>query len=443
MSREPLSSPQSEEAIIGTVMGGYAWDAAWGVEPEDFYVPGNRVVWEAILSVMSVGIKPDHLTVAAWLEKHGKLRTAGGPQRLMEYDQKVPIVPNVAEWVGTVKDRAARRRVLEKHMEGANKVYDLKMDPQGLAMEAANDLYAIADAGIDDLQDAEYGLDLLLDRQRRIQMDEKVGVVPTYISMWDRYLNGGLTPGILTCIGGQPSGGKTAMKSRMILNLALRGYMVGAFELEDSILAFLRRLVSARSRIMGRRIGNRKLTDHEMAVFERAVQDCRKAAKNIIIENRRGLSAAQIAAKSRQMVKSKGCQVLFIDNSSEVDHNAAEGERADLRISHGVRLIRDVPLELDVPLVMLVHFHRPKDCGDKEPRNVRPTSGMWRGAGAYEEAMRIGVGTWMDPERPGFIANTVVKQTEGDKDYTFYVPMDDVAGLAMNDGGDGPPIRED
>lgn len=436
-----LYDEAAERALIGTVLRlesvptGQDWEEAWTLEPEDFFLEAHQFIWDAILTLRSSGVRPEEITICEYLQKKDRLRAIGGPACLMELDQEAHVLPNLGEWTYIIRDRSFRRQAIHKADELRRALGDIDQDPQGLIAQAGASLAILSEAGVTDLKTAEFGLDQLRMRIEAVQKGESRGFIKTGIRVWDHYMKG-LAPSKLTLIGSQPSVGKTALKNRIVFNIAARGQMVGVFELEDPVEDFVKREIARLSGIHVRRIGSEQLNSFEYQRLQNALAKARGIMANILAEEGSRMSASKVAARARQMI-AKGCVAIGIDNASEV-HNDTNLGRHDLDTGASVRVQRDVAKDTRTPVFELVHFHRPKGEQGKEPRSIRPTSGMWRNSGGYEEAARVAVGLWVDETRPGFVTATVLKQTEGDKDFDFWMGLDPVAGLIENDVGSGP-----
>jgi replicative DNA helicase len=181
--------------------------------------------------------------------------------------------------------------------------------------------------------------------------------------------------------------------------------------------------------------GSGGLNEWQLKKVAKAYDDAESWWDNMRIDERPNLSAYQIATKARQWVRKHGVETIWVDNASEVTVGEEQGERHDLKTAAMVRTLRNVAKTCDVPVVLLVHFKRPKANNAKEPRFIRPTSDLWKNAGAFEEAARVAVGLWLDENSPGGVVGTILKQTEGAKDVDFFMPMHESAGLIQPHGG--------
>jgi replicative DNA helicase len=424
---------EAEQAVLGCILQGESPDAARMLVPSDFHLPAHAAVWRAMQGLLSAGQPIDELTLAERLKADGRLELVGGPAGIFALTSAAPVGTNLPAYVTIVRDRSLRRALVEKARVMAAEASSLSSDATAVALKGSAAFASLGAAGAVELPTLETAYAELCDDLQAIAAGTKMAALPTGIDVWDESL-GGLQLGRLTCIGAYPSVGKSALKNRMIINLAQQGLKVGTFELEDPATALVRRAVAYHSGIPVRRLASERLPEFLMEKAGAAIQHGFGWANNVIYEARSGMSDAQVAATARQMVVQRGCKAIFVDHAGEMRFGA-EHDRFDLAVSAGVRLLRDVAKDLGVAVVLLAHFHRPKSQTDKEPRFMRPTSAMWKNSGGFEEAARVAVGLWLDEDRPGSVVATVLKQTEGEKDFDFYMPMHQPSGLIESTGG--------
>jgi replicative DNA helicase len=442
-----LHSPEAERALLGACLSDPSIlpELAHTIRPEDFAEGLHGDVWAAFQS-LHAGRRPvDHLTVSEELKARGQLAAVGGPAALMALDEAAPLTSNAAECARTVREYATRRAIVKIAREAAGNGASLQKDASGVALAAANAFASLAAAGARELQTMEVAMGEMLDDLQAIARGEKQPAIRTGIDVWDDAL-GGLPMEKLTCIGAYPSVGKTAVMVRMMANIAQAGVPVGVFSLEDPKAALLRRIVSRVSGVPVRRMATERLPEFLMESVGSAAERIYPMLRNILVEDRSGMTASQVAAIARQMVVQRGCKVIFVDHAGELKLDS-KAERHDLRLEEAIHQLRDVAKDLKVAVVLLAHFHRPKGGTDKdEPRNMRPTSAMWKNSGAFEQAARVAVGLWLDKDIPGGIVGTVLKQTEGQKDLDFWMPLHAPSGLVESMGGkacDGRGYDED
>lgn len=117
----PIYSAEAEMSVLGSMM--LSWEAAnAGVQmlrPEDFHKPAHALIFCAIRLLVETGQGVDFVTVRNELDRD--IERAGGIEYLVQISEFVPSPANIESYASTVKDKAARRRVVE----GAGKLAKL------------------------------------------------------------------------------------------------------------------------------------------------------------------------------------------------------------------------------------------------------------------------------------------------------------------------------
>lgn len=425
----------AEKAVIGRTLASGLDAELDGLKPEDFAHPAHLEIWRSVRRLEAAKQPVDVLTVADDLKLRGALVAIGGPQTLMALDEAARMEFNLPARVAVVRDRA-RRRATESIMRSAGaRLADVNLRPEQVALEASALLAQLGAATTGTVTTFRDAMNDFLDKMEAIRSGKGQQYVPSGVEIIDELL-GGWCRGQLILLGAYPSVGKGAVIGKSCLNIAKRGEVAHLQSMEDPKIWLAKRYVSSASGVPVRRLMEQAPLSayHEEAVNQ-AVMDCHEWADNIIFDDRSRLTDDQIAAAIRQSVVQRGARVAFIDNASEVDLEHS-GERFDLRTARMVRLFRDVAKDLDIPVVLAVHFKRPKGNVTKEPRFIRPTSDLFKNSGAFEEAARVALALWLDEHDPkSGVVCTVIKQTEGEKDFDFVMPLRGYAGLVENKGG--------
>jgi replicative DNA helicase len=247
-------------------------------------------------------------------------------------------------------------------------------------------------------------------------------------------------------LGGRPGLGKTAVASRIALNLAHRwrdeekgASRTGIVWLEDPVEALSRRGVSYTSGVPVWRIAKEVLTGNALQDVGQGLADFRDLVGDAWrVKEASGLNVRQLDAVLRQMVVRHGCRVLIVDHLGEVevDGSAFRGAR-DLMTREVVKTVRNVAKDLNVAVLLLLHLTR-AGSKDKDQRHQRPTLESGGESSAIEKMARAMVYLWDDPDHPGYVACYVPKQTEGDKGFDFYLRLHKASALADNTGGKVP-----
>lgn len=428
-----LADFDAEKAVCGHVLDNGMHEDARTLRPEDFGTPACAEAWRSVLRVDGKRQPVDYLTVAEDMRTRGVFADVGGHVFLASLQGLLTF--SLAAQVAIVRDRAQRRAAIAAAELCRARAHDLNLKPEAVALEASAQLAQLGAATQARTTTFRDAMNEFIDRMDAIRNGTGSQYVRTGIGVWDELL-GGLCKGQLILLGAYPSVGKGAVIGRACLNIAQRGEVVHLQSLEDPKIWLAKRYVARESGIPVRRLMQaERLSEYAEEAINSAVMGCHDWADNIIFDDRAPLTDDQVAAAVRQSVVQRGATAAFIDNASEVDLEGG-GERYDLRTARMVGLFRNVAKDLNIPVVLAVHFKRPKGNVTKEPRFIRPTSDLFKNSGAFEEKARVAVALWLNEEDPkSEVIGTVIKQTEGEKDFDFAMRMGSSSGLVENTGG--------
>jgi replicative DNA helicase len=428
-----LTNLPAEKALLGCVLAAHGTlQDAEGLRPEDFSNPGYATVYSAMLWLQKRGEAPEVLGLYDRLKAVGALEVAGGLEGLQALTEGLDVLGTVTTYARRIRDAGHRRSVREAAIQAALMAEDPNVPPEKAALDASALLAKLGAAGDESSRTFSDATMQLLERMHSIREGTYQEYIPTGIRIWDELLVG-LKRGILTLLGAYPSVGKGAVAGRILLNLAQSGVKCGLFSLEDPMIWIAKRHIAEASGVPVRRLMQaERLPELRERYVEEAVMAVRDWGDRFLIDDRSSLSSDQIAAKARQWVLRHGVDVVVIDNASEVD--VSGDDRHDVRTTHMVHAFRNVAKDLNVAVLLLVHFKKPGNTG-KEPRFIRPTSDLWKNSGAFSEAGRAAVALWLEEGNNEEIIGTIQKQTEGEKDIDFAMKFNASAGLVESFGG--------
>src|SRR5438128_808634 len=122
------------------LLSGEAIDVAGAiVTADDFHLPTNGCIFEAIVAVANNGTKADPVTVADHLRQSDQFERVGGEARLTGLQGGTPSVGSASKYAAIVQGHALRRRLLAVGLEVVELGYDLSTDT-GAAVDRADEL---------------------------------------------------------------------------------------------------------------------------------------------------------------------------------------------------------------------------------------------------------------------------------------------------------------
>lgn len=171
--------------------------------------------------------------------------------------------------------------------------------------------------------------------------------------------------GELIVIAARPSIGKTAVMKQLALNCINKNISTGIFSLEMSANRISMDILALIARVSKRMYAAGTLDKNDVMKISKAKDEYREKARNLIINQERGIDIHKICQRARSMVKNNGVRIIFIDYLQII--NAYHLDKKDLRIK--INYIADklqmLAGELDIPIVVLAQLSRDADSREQ------------------------------------------------------------------------------
>lgn len=270
----------------------------------------------------------------------------------------------------------------------------------------------------------------LVDRLEQVQMGTQEPVLTTGIHALDACI-GGLQP-TLTVIGALPGVGKSALLASVLRNLARRSIKAGVFSLEDAGEWISRRLMSESACVPLFVLGNRKLNAGQMQRIMETSGDIGTDLEHVLVDDRTGMTAAEIVASAREMVVKHGARAIFVDHLGEVRLPGGYGERHDLQISGALQELRALAKMHGVPVVVFCHMKRRDGLSIAD----EPKLTDFAFSAGVERMARVALGL-SRPQGDAVLKASVLKQTNGQANVAVELEFRGPAGLV----GNGTPSK--
>jgi replicative DNA helicase len=427
-----LQNVEAEAALLGVILAGYGTvQDALPLVPEEFSHAPYAAIFRAMVWLDRKPQPVNEVTVLDRLKAAGELASIG-PGFVGKLSEDAPPLARVGNFARMVREAAHRRRVRDAGLRAAEMASDPTVSPEKAALDASAALAQLGAAGVQTIRTFNDSMLTLLERLDAIRKGTYQHYIPTGIAIWDELL-GGLARGIVTLLPAYPGVGKGAVAGRILLNLAQCGRKAGLFSLEDPEYWVAKRYLADASGVPVRALmDGTRTSDIRDQYLKEATMSCQQWGDNLMIDDRSGLSADQIAATARQMVVQRGAEVIVIDNASEVD--VSGDDRHDVRSAHMVRVLRDVAKGLNVSVLLLMHLKKNGNTS-KEGAYLRPTTELLKNTTGFAEVARAAVALWREEGNNNSIVATILKQTDGEKDIDFLMDFNASAGLVSSYGG--------
>lgn len=374
---------EMEAAVLGAMM--LEKDAFTAVcdllQPESFYDPKHRMVFESIQS-LGVAQEPiDMITVTNRLRADGNLEKIGGPAFIAALTSNVASAAHVEYHARIVAQKFLARQLISFASEVENSAFDESNDVDDLLQLAEKNLFEISQHNIkkDVVQ-----IDSLLVRaveqmQTAASRESGLSGLGTGFRGLDK-LTSGWQNSDLIIIAARPAMGKTAFVLSMALNVARDNSPVAVFSLEMSNQQLVNRLISNACEMPGEKIKSGQLTPIEWNQLLNRMQNLKGLP--LYVDDSSGLSMMELRTKARRLVREHDVKLIVIDYLQLMTAGVKLGSR-EQEVSTISRSLKELAKELNIPIIALSQLNRKVE--DRGNKDKRPQLSDLRESGAIEQ----------------------------------------------------------
>ena len=389
----PIAPPTTKTIPHDTVveqslLGALLWnadkfhDVAEIVEPNAFYAPRNRHIFEAMTAISSRGDAIDSVTVSTQLANTEKLEAVGGREYLGELVEQSPAAAHLESYAKIVQDKYTRRRLQTAGTAIAEISTEGEKDIEQVIDESERELFEITQTHTHARykQVAETIPDLV---EEIIKVSDNAGQHRGISTGYDKIDNAlsGFHPADLIILAARPSVGKTSLALDIARRSALKqNTPVGIFSLEMSSSQLIERLLATESRLDAWRMRTGKIKSQEdFSALNEAADRLRTLP--IFIDDRSGMSTLTIRSTARRMKREHDIKMLIIDYLQLITpHENRSNDSMVQHITEVSRTLKQVARELTIPVLALSQLSR-----DVEKRDGKPRLSDLRDSGSIEQ----------------------------------------------------------
>jgi replicative DNA helicase len=379
---------EAEQALLGAILVNNEafYRVADFLEPEHFYEPIHREIYEVTAKVIRAGRAATPITLKTHLPEN-LVADMTMPQYLARLAAEATTVLNAADYGQTVYDLALRRNLIQIGEEMVATAYDGDVDmtaPKQIE-EAEKSLFDLAEKGRYDGGFLSFSAALT----EAIKMageaygrDGTLSGTATGLTDLDR-LMGGLQRSDLIILAARPAMGKTSLATNIAFHVAqswkgevtpdghrktVNGGQVGFFSLEMSAEQLATRVLAEQSGISSSDI--RRGNIHE-SQFSKLVDTSNLMAQvPLYIDDTGGLSVIQLAARARRLKRQKGLDLLIVDYLQLLSGSSRKSnENRVQELTEITTTLKALAKELEVPIIALSQLSRAVESReDKHPQ---------------------------------------------------------------------------
>lgn len=363
----PPHSDEAEQSVLGAILinKDSIGQISDKIKPEDFYVPENKKVFEAMMSLYEEGNPIDILTLTKRLKKN---KADVDATYLSDLLNAVPTAANIEFYAQIVSSDSVKRALINLGTEITDYGFSEDKEADELLDKTEASVFSItqgkASKGFIPIKDS------LAESFDRIDELHKSGAglrgVKTGFTDLDNVLSG-MQASNLLILAARPGQGKTAFVVNMAQNIAITEKKpVGIFSLEMSQEELVDRLLVGQADVDAWRLKTGKLNETDFAKLSEAMGVLADAP--IFIDDTPGISVSQIRTKARRLQLEHKVSILIVDYLQLVDPGKHYDNRVQ-EVSIVSQSLKNLARELKIPVMAVSQLSRAVEHrGERKPQ---------------------------------------------------------------------------
>ena len=406
--KTPPHSAEAERSVLGSILlDADAGDnlrvldlcLTHGLEPDSFYDPRNRILFETLLEMSQATMPVDAITLNEQLRATGRLEAVGGVTAVESLVNATPTSAHAEYYIDIVRQKHLLRKLINTARETERKCYGGDGRNADVILGEAETAFLGIGGETTVRTDWKSAVDRTFKSIERLF--ESTGMVeglPTGFKYIDEKLLG-LKKSEMIVIAARPSVGKTSFAMNIAECVAMgadingrpfegengRKHPVLIFSLEMDADSLAKRMLCGRAHVSSWRIARNLMPRSEKAdatsSLIRAAGELKQAP--IFIDDASGLDIADLRARARRMKRQHGIELVVIDYLQLCQCREVSKQGRQIEVSRISGQIKSMAKELQIPVIVLSQLSRANEQrGDK---NEVPKLSDLRDSGAIEQ----------------------------------------------------------
>lgn len=365
-----------EEIVLGALLvdSEAIYVVAGVLNPDDFYLDSNALIYSACLRLQIDSNPIDLITVIAKLKELGTLNKVGGAVYLSGLTNKVGSAVNIEYHCKLIKQRSVRRKIIKATHRLQKQAFDDTKDPFETLNQSELEIGAIQN---DLVKGRRMTHDQIMEKVIQMISTDKVGIHPSGITSVDRIL-WKLVPGNMMILGARPGMGKSMFANTVAKHIGIHlNKKVLFWGLEMTNEENMLRMISNVGRLKYNDLKKGKISIDRLQGPANIIKK-----SGLVFEDVSGVTAMDIRNRAVSMKRNEGLDFIIIDHGGWLKPiDTKKSNTADI-ISDTTKLLKQTAKDLDIPLLLLWQLSR-----DVEKRGGAKMPGLsdLRGSGSLEE----------------------------------------------------------
>ncbi|MGN1344829.1 MAG: replicative DNA helicase, partial [Traorella sp.] len=384
-ARSLPSSLEAEQAVLGGML---VYPKVVGdvkdndLIAEDFFNENHQRIFRAMTYLMDQGQPVEPVGLVTRLSDTNELNYVGGADYILNLTENAISSVNALAYIEVIKSRAQIRQLIETaQMIEADGFENVKPLDEIMDEAERKILDVTRQRRTSDFRSSSDVLKDVMDRLflLRSSKEKITGIRTGYVDL-DAVTNG-FQRGDLIILAARPSVGKTAFALNIALQASLRNDgAIAIFSLEMPCEQLMRRILSAKSEVMGDKIRSGFLTNDEMNKIQDACNEIKKT--KIFMDDSAVIKMGDIFSKCRKLKAQQGLDMVIIDYLQLISSSSrSNSDNRQQEVSEISRSLKALARELDVPVIALSQLSR----GVETRQDKHPLLSDLRESGSIEQ----------------------------------------------------------
>jgi replicative DNA helicase len=404
-SRIPPHSVEAEEQLLSACLldGGHTISTCieHRITPDTFYVPAHALCYQKMVEMYGLSKAVETHTVAEELKKDGNLEKVGGFPFILRVSNSVPTTAGAAFFISKVKELSLLRALIVRGSRIVDKAYNYIGDLSEFASEVEDALrvYGSLDKGKSLASACDDTLALI----ERIKAGEKTQGLGWPFKGMDERMDVAEN-GELIVVAARPGRGKSSFARQVAWDWSLKHGDVAYFSREMPVGQLPQLFAQSISGMSWREARRGHMHPHDLATFCEGVREVKKNTRLHVFD--KDSTITQVISRIRSLRSKIDLKAVFIDYLQAYDMKQEKGETRDLAIGRFTRCLKDIALDLNIPVILLAQLSRAVEKEEREPR----ASDLRESGNIEQDADRIVFTHWL-PVTPDGIAQDFTDYT--------------------------------
>ncbi len=389
---------QAEQSLLGALLvkNDILDDIEQILQPEHFFIPVHRRIYEAIRHIVDKGQIATPITLKAFFADDEALAGVGGDGYLARLAASTATIINAGDFARQIQEHHVRRQLIDIGETMVNDAYEFTIDHDSRDQieEAEKALFDLAETGEHKRAFRSFGavtVPTLQLMEATFRSSTGLAGLSTGLQNLDEQI-GGLSRTDLLVLAGRPGMGKSSLATTLGLNVANHNLeesgesgdqpaRVGLFSLEMSAEQLVARMLAEETGIPSQMIRNGHIKQSDFEELVKTAQ--RLSALPLLIDDTPAITIQQLRGRGRRLKRQAGGLSLLIIDYLQLVRPAgrSHSENRVQEVSEITQGLKALAKELDVPVIACSQLSRAVE----QREDKRPLLSDLRESGSIEQ----------------------------------------------------------